>query len=490
MRVAIVTEGFHNTGYGHITRCLSIYQAFEERNLFPKLFINGDEACKVFLGDARFEIIDWLKDKDLFLEKVFGNDIIIIDSYHAPKEFYEKLVPITAIPVFIDDNVRLDYPTGVVINGGVYAEQLPYKIKGGTTYLLGPKYIPLRKDFWATKEKAIKPDIQKILFTFGGQDLQNLTPRLLKLFARNFPELKKFVVVGSGFKNLDRIKEVKDSQTEICISPSSAEMFKLMLDSDLAISAAGQTIYELAHAGVPTIAINVVENQKNNLLGWIKEGFLTSELYFDTINLENRLQLVFSSLKKKDVRIKIATIGKKKVDGLGAKRIVQALIDQAIAKNAGFYLRYALEVDAMNVFNLSNDRVVRVNSINQSSIGWKEHVNWYTKKIIDSNYLFLLVFNSSDEFMGQVRFDIKDNHAVVNISLTKEFRGKGFGTSLLISASFRCFIEKPGVEYILGYVKSNNVPSMKSFLRSAYVFSHEEMISEEKYMVYKLIKKS
>jgi UDP-2,4-diacetamido-2,4,6-trideoxy-beta-L-altropyranose hydrolase len=489
MRVAIITEGFHNTGYGHITRCLSIYQAFEERNIFPKLFINGDDKCKAFLGNTRFEIINWLENQDELLKTIFGSDIVVIDSYLAPQNLYEKIVPIVSIPVFIDDNIRLDYPTGVVVNSSINAEQMPYKVKGGTTYLLGPKYIPLRKDFWQTKEKAIKPDIQTILFTFGGQDLRNLTPRLLKLFTRNYPEIKKVVVVGSGFENIEKINEAKDDLTKIYYSPSAAEMFKLMLDSDIAISAAGQTIYELALSGVPTIAIAVAENQKNNLRGWIKEEFLTSEFDFDTINLDNRLQLAFLNYKDQDTRIKIATIGKKKVDGLGAKRIVQALIDQAIAKNAGFYLRYALETDAMNVFNLSNERTVRINSINQSSISWKEHFGWYIKRINDPDYLFLLVFNISDEFMGQIRFDIKDNYAVANISLINKFRGKGLGIHLLISASFRCFNEKPGIEYILGYVKPKNIPSIKSFLGATYVYSHEEILSGEKYSVYKLVRK-
>jgi len=32
MKVFIITEGSKNTGFGHITRCLSLYQAFEEKD--------------------------------------------------------------------------------------------------------------------------------------------------------------------------------------------------------------------------------------------------------------------------------------------------------------------------------------------------------------------------------------------------------------------------------------------------------------------------
>ena len=39
------------------------------------------------------------------------DDIVIIDSYHAPLEFYQKIAKTTAHwPFYIDDNNRIDYP--------------------------------------------------------------------------------------------------------------------------------------------------------------------------------------------------------------------------------------------------------------------------------------------------------------------------------------------------------------------------------------------
>jgi len=60
------------------------------------------------------------------------------------------------LAVYIDDNKRLDYPKGVVVNGSIHAKELNYSKKNGVKYLLGPKYIPLRKDFWEVPEKEIK----------------------------------------------------------------------------------------------------------------------------------------------------------------------------------------------------------------------------------------------------------------------------------------------------------------------------------------------
>lgn len=488
MKVSIVTEGFYHTGYGHITRCLSLYQAFEERNIFPTLYINGDDKCKSFIPGARYEIFDWLNNQDELISKIKASEIVFIDSYLAPLDLYKRISASSTYPVYIDDNIRLDYPEGAVLNGSINAEQLGYPNKLGTTYLLGPKYIPLRKDFWQGREKIIKSDIQSVLITFGGQDLGNLTPRMLRLLVRNQPELNKKIIVGSGFKNLDLIIEAKDDQTEIYRSPSSAEMLQLMYESDIAISAAGQTIYELARVGVPTIAISVAENQKNNLTGWIKEEFLTSDFNYETVNLENRLLVVFNNYKKRDVRVKLSAIGRKKVDGLGARRVVQSILDEMINRNGGCYLRNALDSDSMTVFNLSNDRSVRLNSINQAQIKWQEHIKWYSEKINDENYLFMLAFNGNDEFVGQVRFDIKENNASINISIDKNFRGKRLSSPLLIKSSFQCLRDKPNVKSILAYIRPTNTASIKAFAKAAYIFSHEEFINNEKFIVYKLVR--
>ncbi len=488
MKVAIVTEGLYNRGYGHITRCLSLYQAFEERNLFPTLFINGDDECKPFIPETRHEIFDWLNNQDELIKKISDSDIVIVDSYLAPLDLYQRIASVATLAVYIDDYMRLDYPEGIVVNGSINAEQLGYTNKAGTAYLLGSKYTPLRKDFWTGREKIIKGDIQSVLITFGGQDLENLTPRLLRMLVRNQPELKKNIVVGSGFRNVDLINEAKDDQTEIFYSPSAAEMMRIMLESDIAISAAGQTIYELARIGVPTIAITVAQNQENNLTGWIKEEFLTTYFNYETVNLENRLLVVFNSYGERDVRLKLSAIGRKKVDGLGARRIIQSILDHIINRNGGCYLRKALDVDTMTVFNLSNERSVRLNSVNQTQIKWQDHLQWYKERINDNNCFFLLAFNGNDEFVGQVRFDIKLNYAVISISLDKKFRGKGLSSPLLIKSSFQCLKEKPKVKSILAYIRPANTPSIKAFASAAYLFSHEEIINEEKFLVYKLVR--
>jgi UDP-2,4-diacetamido-2,4,6-trideoxy-beta-L-altropyranose hydrolase len=53
MKIFIVTEGGKGIGFGHITRCTSIYQAFEQKGLIPEFVINGDNSVKDLLPDKK-----------------------------------------------------------------------------------------------------------------------------------------------------------------------------------------------------------------------------------------------------------------------------------------------------------------------------------------------------------------------------------------------------------------------------------------------------
>ena len=93
-----------------------------------------------------------------------------------------------------------------------------------------------------------------------------------------------------------------------------------MWKCDLAISAGGQTTYELARVGVPTIAIGLAENQRNNIRGWIEKGFLKKELWYDDDNLFE--ELIGEIITKADG----VNNNRNFCDGQGARRITEFLL--------------------------------------------------------------------------------------------------------------------------------------------------------------------
>lgn len=478
MKVSIVTEGFQNTGYGHITRCMSLQQAFESKNIFPTLHINGDENARTFLTTKNSKIINWLNSPTLLVAEIKNSDVIIIDSYLAGKDFYENFSKHGRISLFIDDTLRLDYPPAIVLNGTINAETFSYHKKGGTDYLLGSKFIPLRKEFWSVPSRKHNQTLNSVLITFGGQDNKNLTPATLRALAEALPGLKKNVVVGSGFNNKSEIEKSADVNTKLHFSPDASGMRELMLSNDLTISAAGQTLYELAVTGSPTIAVATADNQRNNILEWKKKGFILDSIFSNDVNFLRKIIEQVELLKSISLRKKFSSMGKENVDGQGSHRVVQFIIEKFCNSNS-FYLRKAAESDSQKVFELSNDPTVREQSINKKTINWDEHRSWFVKKIKEEDYIFLLAFDKKDNFIGQVRFQIAGNSATVSISVQKDFRGKGLSKKILREACLKIFSEKNCIQQIIAFILPNNEVSVKAFISNGFAFMGPENIDKE-----------
>ena len=161
------------------------------------------------------------------------------------------------------------------------------------------------------------------MITFGGDDLRNLTPKILETLKNE--KYIFHVVIGEAFKHVSYIHEyASHPNIKFYFNLTAKEVLKLMLTSDIVISACGQTLHELARVGVPTIGIVVTKNQELNAEYFQRFGFLMyTEKYTDN-NLEKN---IFKTLKLFNYKKRklCSKIGRKFVDGLGAKRIVSKI---------------------------------------------------------------------------------------------------------------------------------------------------------------------
>lgn len=134
-----------------------------------------------------------------------------------------------------------------------------------------------------------------------------------------------------------------------------------------------------------------------------------------------------------------------------------------------FRLKLAQESDLMDVFNLSNDPVVRQNSLSPNPILLENHIAWFKNIITSEVNVFYIVKDNLDNFIGQVRFDKSpdQNLYTISISLTQYYRGKGLGTEIIKKASKELLQEKNSAK-ILAFVKDNNQSSIKSFIKAGY----------------------
>jgi len=472
-KVFIITEGGRDIGFGHVTRCISLYQAFEEKGILPNLIIKGDESVESIVHEKRYEIFDWLKDKERFFEVLEGADVAIVDSYMADQKTYKRLAKAVRVPVYIDDNKRLEYPDGVLVNGTVYADEIYPRQKGGMTYLLGTAYIPIRKDFWDVSKKRIREDVESLVITFGGDDFRNMTPKILRFLTERYPEIKKKVIIGGGFKNSGQIESVKDKKTELIWQSSGYQMRRVFASSDIAITAGGQTLYELARIGMPAIAIIVADNQINNVRGWQKVGFVENAGLWNDKELLSRLFESLECLRQKKHRFQRSAIGKRFVDGMGARRIRDILIDRCKrgarpANFIGFSLRPATVNDRDQILIWRNNPIARKNSFDNRVIARKEHKEWFNKKVDDPDvkiYIALL----EDKKTGVIRFEARDDFIDVHVYLNPDFLGKGLGTELIRQGTTKLFNEMGRERPVIAQTTIGNVASQKAFSKAGYI---------------------
>ncbi|MCX5796587.1 MAG: glycosyltransferase [Elusimicrobia bacterium] len=335
MKVLIITEGGGDIGFGHVSRCMAIRAAFAEQGVTPELIVNGDKELSRMAEDDGFRVQDWLHGPEQLAQSLEDADIALIDSYLAGPGFYTDVSRMARLPVYLDDCLRLSYPAGVVVNGAILAEGLDYPQRRDVEYLLGVRYFPLRHEFWEVPPLRPREQVRNIMVTFGGSDSAGLTPMTLGCLAEHAPDARKRVVIGKWFKNISEIERAGDPNTEFYHTPDADGMRELMLVSDLAISSGGQTLYELARVGLPTIAIAEADNQLNNVRGWEKTGFIFYAGRCVDAGLAKSVLTGFQLLQSQTSRSERNRIGRGSMDGEGARRLVNRLLSLARTRAQG-----------------------------------------------------------------------------------------------------------------------------------------------------------
>lgn len=326
MAVYLLTEGSGNIGYGHITRCISIYQAFEEKGLKPELIVHGEKHIEGLLEGKRYRFFDWINNRALLSEVLKDCNIAFIDSYLADYEIYANISKHAEKAVYFDDDLRIDYPKGIVLNGAISAEELNYPAKEGVTYLLGTSYFPLRKEFSNVPAKEIRREVETLMVTCGGSDMHNVTPVIQTLLNDTYPDFQKKIVVTSLFSNISEIKKLQDKNAELLCDLNAIDFRVVMQDSDIAISTGGQTLYELAAVGTPTIAVCVAQNQRQNVVGWVKSGTMEYTGMYDSKDFLSKLSTALNKMMSYEKRLGLSRESRRLVDGNGGRRICDFLL--------------------------------------------------------------------------------------------------------------------------------------------------------------------
>jgi len=413
MKVRILTDAGVNIGFGHLTRCIALYHAFKhlkKNNMDVKFIVDADKKSLNLIDTDNSNIVFAWKKNQKRLDVILKDaNLIIVDSYRASISFFNHLKScfLKSHIVALDDYNRLNYPVHTVINSAPFAKGIRYKQDNIKKYLLGEQFAILRKDFWNPPVKKISKNIKDILITFGGMNHSGLIKQI-------------FIAITNLMKDVNfhyinaKVLHVKEQKNFFHYHNLSAQKMKnLMLKCDICISGGGQTLFELARIGIPTLAIGVADNQINNLKGLHKKKCIKYVGDKNDTNIIKKASKVFTKMISAEERNEISLHASTIIDGKGVLKIVESLISETHEKkrvviatikawniaNAQFFSNRNPDLDVTIIKNKKEFTFTRIKKMNPDCIFFP-HWSWIIPKEIYENFK-CVVFHMTDLPFGR-----------------------------------------------------------------------------------------
>ncbi|MEH2219447.1 MAG: UDP-2,4-diacetamido-2,4,6-trideoxy-beta-L-altropyranose hydrolase [Nostoc sp.] len=341
MKLFIRADASTQIGTGHVMRCLALAQAWKDvggRAIFvmatktpaleTQLKSEGMEVIHLSLNPGSMEDAK----ETAGLAHQFGVNWVVVDGYHFGARYQEIIKNVGLKLLFIDDYGHAEYYyADVVLNQDIYAhENLYWQREPYTQLLLGINYALLRREFYQYKreQKTHPLTAKKLLVTLGGSDINNVTLKVIHaLKLLELSNLEVLVVVGGSNPHYEKLKLAsQDLQFPIYFHKNVQNMPDLMASSDIAISASGSTIWELAFMGLPSLILILADNQASNAkkLGEMRLIYNLGEGKDIThIKIVNALKKLMLTSRE---RTEMARLCQKLVDGLGAIRVLNKMM--------------------------------------------------------------------------------------------------------------------------------------------------------------------
>jgi len=325
VRLLVRTTAGGAIGLGHLRRCLSLASALLAERAEVVFAIDGDLVGAALTradGFVAYELTTGSATETLLVASQCNADAVIADSYEFDARYFRELRASGALLVALDDCIDRELPVEMVVNPTVGVAPEEYEKWTSARLLLGPRYALLRKAFSSLRARQIRQTVETLLVSIGGSDPHHLTPRVVEWACQVFPA-RVDVIIGP----MAAAPRNEFSDRRVVLHCNPPHMHELMLAADLAVSAGGQTTYELAATGTPTVAIRTAANQTRSLQGLQSAGALHWIGDASDEQLEATLKSTLSRLLNDQVRREAMSVaGQAIVDGHGAERVAREIV--------------------------------------------------------------------------------------------------------------------------------------------------------------------
>lgn len=334
MKFAFRADASSTIGTGHVVRCAT---------LADELQLRGARVV-FFCREAPGHMCGWLEDKGYEVRRLPGPassppqeirhmhaalgaerfDWLVVDHYGLDATWERAMAPLGGARFVIDDIFRV-HDCEALLDQNVLDESTAYSdlVPKHCRQLVGPRYGLLRPEFAIARQvrRHRAGTLDKILVSFGGTDPSNETAGAIEGFLRSsLIHAQATVVLGRGNTRRSDIRQQYVNSHRIRFIDHCDDMAVLMDWADIAIGAGGSTSWERCCMGLPTIAVEVAENQHTAVRALSLHGAI---LAIDNITVvDNALNMLH---KNADLLIQMSQQAENLVDGLGTLRVADVL---------------------------------------------------------------------------------------------------------------------------------------------------------------------
>ena len=482
----IRADADRKSGIGHVARCLALAEGFREAggivHFVGRFAVDGLLRMVEGAGFRWHEIPARHPDPAdlastlaaaaaLAAGGASGPPWIVLDGYRFDAGYHFAFRSRGYRLAVLDDyGVLRATPAQVLVNPNLSAGRFPYEVEPGGAILRGPRWALVRDRIRAARPTAWTPageHARHLLVTLGGTDPSRVTASLVRaLRNRISPDCQVRVVVGPGAGDSAEIRsETAAAAGSWEVHESVRDMGSMFAWADIAVTAGGGTVWELACRGVPSLVVATAGNQEPGLDALSSAGFVVSLGTLASWDPDRAADSVAAVARDRAMRSSMSEGSRAMVDGEGARRLVRVLL--SFDRQDAPSLRPVEAPDLFQLWTWANDPDARRNSFQPEPIPWATHLAWFQRiTSSDSARLYLLEHRAIP--MGVVRYErASEGEARVSFSVAAEFRGRGLGTKLLALSAPRAR-EDLKVRRLFGETFRRNEASRRTFLRAGF----------------------
>lgn len=461
-------------GTGHVMRCLALAQAWQDmdgeatllsRDLPPALAERASAE-----GIRPLPLPDESDDLRETSKAAAEANWVVIDGYHFDASFSEGVNRTARHVLLIDDLAQLPrYPAELILNQNITASEVMYAgCDSGTGLLMGCRHALLRREFRRPlPERDALAGCERVLVTLGGSDPDNVTLKVIDALML-LPRLHARVIVGSANPHRESLlQRCNAASGRIEVFPMVQDLVPMMDWAQLAVSAGGTSVLELASRGVPAVLIAIAGNQRAICETMHRDKVMVCAGWHEDLNADALASVIgeLAADLSAPRRADFAARGPQLVDGRGAARVAREMM----ARDAmtAVRIRPAAMEDARRVMEWANDPVTRSVSFHQGQITWEEHRAWFASRLDDSSCRLMIGEDAAGTAIGMLRFDVEHEDATISINIAPEHRRRGLGTALILVAC-RELLDTGGARRIRALIKPGNSESLRAFRRAGF----------------------